>query len=166
MIDVYIGIAKRFDIIKGMTERSIRRNTKAMVRINHLYPEVEEGVTGFTNVRYTIRKGIYLDCDMIVLGDIADLWEYHRLGKYVCMEDGSSEVAVIDCNHLCRNKKQEKLLPKECIIPPQWNVEDCQCRDKPIPKDTKLFHFTSLNTQPWFYKHPNQEAVDLYFQYA
>jgi len=166
MIDVYIGISHRFDCIKGMTERSIRRNTKSMVRIHHLYPEVESGVTGFTNVRYTIRKGIYLDCDMIVLGDIADLWEYHRLGKFVCMEDGSTEVAVIDCLHKCRQKKEEKLLPKECIIPPEWNVEDYAYKNKALPKAMKLFHFTALDTQPWFYKHPNQEAVALYNQYA
>ena len=165
MIDVYIGISHRFDCIKGMTERSILRNTKYKVNIHHLYPIVESGVTGFTNVRYTIRKGIYLDCDMIVLGDIAELWEYHRVGKFVCMEDGSTEVSVIDCVHDCTKKREEKRLPKKPIIPLEWNIEDCHYKGK-LPKATKLFHFTSLNTQPWFYNHPNPEAVDLYKEYA
>lgn len=160
MIPVYIGISERFNRIKGMTERSILANTSADVEITHLYPDNESGCTGFSNVRFDIKYGIYLDCDMIVLGDIADLWAYHRPGKFVCMQDGSTEVAVIDADHRCRDKYQQHLLPKEPIIPMEWNVED-----KVIP-GMKLLHFTDLKMQPWFYGHTNPEAVEIYKQWA
>ncbi len=143
-----------------MTERSILRNTRSPVDIRHLYPEVEEGCTGFTNVRYTIRRGIYLDCDMIVLADIAELWAYREPGRFVCLADGSSEVAVIDCEHRCRRKREEHLLPKSARIPLEWNS-----KDELVP-GAKLLHFTALDRQPWFHDHPNEAAVAIYRQYA
>lgn len=172
MIPVYIGISKRFDAVKGLTEYSIRKNTSADVDIIHLYPDIEEGCTGFSNVRFKIRKGIYLDCDMIVLGDIADLWAYREHGKFVCMKDGSLEVAVIDCEHTCRSKLERNKLPLVSKIPLEWNTTDAYRADGQVkfldhvPENTKIFHFTSLANQPWFYQHPNRDAVNLYHQYA
>ena len=158
-IPIFIGISERFKITEGITERSILRNTDSPVDITHLYPKVEAGCTGFTNVRYDISHGIYLDCDMIVLGDIAELWGYYEKGRVACMVDGSSEVSVIGCSHLCRDKHHEHLIPKSKTIPLSWNV-----KDQVIP-GMKLLHFTSLATQPWFYEHPNLEAVEIYKKY-
>ena len=158
-MDVYIGIAHRFDCIKGMTERSIRENTKADINIIHLYPEQERGVTGFTDVRYKIDKGIYLDVDMIVLDDIVKLWKYREEGKYVCLADGSTEVAVIDRGNAIGE------LPRSAKIPLRWNVEDYKYIGKPLPADIGIFHFTSLKHQPWFHEHPNKEAIALYERY-
>lgn len=158
-IPIFIGISERFKITEGLTERSILRNTTAPVKITHLYPSVESGCTGFTNVRYEITHGIYLDCDMIVLGDISELWSYYEKGRFVCMEDGSSEVSVIGCSHLCRDKYHEHLIPKSMNIPMSWNVED------KIIVDMKLLHFTNLDTQPWFYEHPDQSVINLYNEY-
>jgi len=165
MIPIYIGIAHRFDVIKSLTWNSIMENSDADVSVSLLYPAIEEGCTGFSNVRYQIEYGIYLDCDMIVLGDVAELWAYRQPGKFVCLEDGSTEVAVIDCRHDCRNKHEQDKLPKACTIPLTWNVEDYRLGQQPIPADTKLFHFTDLKTQPWFYTHPNPHAVRLYQKY-
>lgn len=164
-IPIYIGISNRFDCIKGMTERSILRNTKSQVDIKYLYPKHEAGCTGFSNIRYTIKQGIYLDVDMIVLGDIVELWEYKVKGKFVCMENGSTAVAVIDCNHRCENKKQEDRLPKACRIPMIWNVEDYKYINKPLPENMKLLHFTNIHTQPWFFEHPDERMVEIYEQY-
>lgn len=165
-IPIFIGIAKRFECIKGLTEKSILANTTADVEIVHLYPEKESGCTGFSDVRFAITKGIYLDCDMIVLGDIAELWNYRRSGRFVCMQDGSTEVAVIDCNHLCRNKTQLDRLPLDAEIPLEWNAEDYKYfPDKPLTGSEKLVHFTSLPTQPWFYEHPNEHFKKLYEDY-
>lgn len=158
-IPIYIGISKRFKCIEGLTETSILQNTKADVQIKHVYPETESGCTGFSNVRYQIDYGIYLDCDMVVLGDIANLWSYRLHDFFVCMQDGSTEVAVIDCVHRCRNKREEFLLPKAPIIPLCWNSED------KLNHNTQLLHFTDLKTQPWFYDHPNKEAVAVYETY-
>lgn len=166
-IKVFIGMSKRFECVKGLTEKSILENTALDVEIVHLYPKKESGCTGFSDVRYTITDGIYLDCDMIVLGDIGELWGYREKGKFVCIEDGSSEVAVIhECNHLCRTKTQEHLLPKRASIPVEWNVEDYKYfPNQPLPKNIKLFHFTALDFQPWFHDHPNDQARELYERY-
>ncbi|MFV1983007.1 MAG: hypothetical protein ACC657_05640 [Thiohalomonadales bacterium] len=158
-IPIFIGISKRFITTEGLTERSILKNTKANVIIEHLYPKIESGCTGFTNIRYDIRYGIYLDCDMIVLGDIEELWSYHEKNKYVCLDDGSTEVSVIDTDHLCTNKHNEHLINKSKTIPLTWNV-----KDEVIP-NMKLLHFTSLATQPWFFDHPNKKAVEIYNDY-
>lgn len=158
-VPVFIGISERFRSIEGLTAASILRHASAEVQIRHLYPETEAGCTGFTNVRYTIGRGIYLDCDMILLADIAELWAYRQPGKFVCLKDGSTEVAVIDCAHQCTNKTQETLLPKAARIPLEWNSEDR------LVEGAKLLHFTDLKTQPWFYEHPNAEAVAVYDAY-
>ncbi len=158
-IPIFIGISERFRITQGLTERSIIQNTNTPTEIKYLYPKIEAGCTGFTNVRYEISHGIYLDCDMIILGDIAELWSYYEKGRFVCMEDGSTEVSVIGTSHLCRDKHSEHLIPKSKTIPLSWNV-----KDKVIP-GMKLLHFTSLATQPWFYEHPDFEAVKIYNSY-
>ncbi len=166
MIPVFIGISNRFKSIEGMTERSIRENTSAEVEVTHLYPIKEAGCTGFSNVRYMISHGIYLDCDMVVLGDIAELWAYRKQGKFVCMEDGSTEVAVIDCTHPCTNKNQQYLLPKSCDIPLEWNVEDHKTPGD-VPHGTKLVHYTDLSRQPWMHgPHPNPYLDALWRQFA
>jgi hypothetical protein len=160
-IPVYIGISTRFNAIAHMTANSIRENTSRPVDIHLLYPDTESGCTGFSDVRYTIRCGIYLDVDMVVLGDIAELWAYRQRGKFVCMHDGSTEVAVIDCVHDCRNKHEQGRLPKACTIPPEWNSEDT------IMDGAKLVHYTNLNTQPWTHgPHPDAAADALWRQYV
>lgn len=158
-IPVFIGISDKFEIVRGLTEGSILINASEPVDIQYIKPNPPAGCTGFTNARYTIKKGIYLDADMIVLGDIAELWTHRQEGKFVCMENGSTEVSVIDCNHLCKDKHHEHLLPKICTIPNTWNVED------DVIDGMKLLHFTNLNTQPWFTKHPNPLATAIYEVY-
>ncbi len=155
-IPIYIGISDKFEIARGLTENSILANTSTAVDIKYIKPDPPMGCTGFTNARYTIKHGIYLDVDMIVLGDIAELWNYKKKGRFVCMVDGSSEVAVIDCDHLCIDKYHEHLLPKSCDIPMIWNIED------KVTIDIKLLHFTKIDTQPWFNQHPDQLAIELY----
>lgn len=162
MIPVYIGISDRFRFLEGMTEGSILAHTNGEVSITHLYPDVEAGCTGFSNVRYGIKRGIYLDVDMIVLGDIAELWSYRKSGKFVCLQDGATEVAVIDCDHNCRNKHEQHKLPISCDIPKEWNVRDCDHYGEGVPEYARLFHFTAMNTQPWFFDHPDPEHVALY----
>lgn len=158
-IPIFIGMSEKFEVLRGLTEYSILQNTTSECDIKYVRPVVEEGCTGFSNVRYAIRHGIYLDPDMIVLGDIAELWGYKKPGQYVCLKDGSTEVAVIDCEHQCRNKFEQHKLKKLPIIPLEWNVED-----KIIP-GMKLLHFTNMHTQPWFNDHPDKEAVAIYERY-
>jgi hypothetical protein len=140
------------------------------------YGMCESGCTGFTNVRWAIPEllretghefGIYMDVDMLVTGDIEELFEYRRRGQWVTLQDGSTEVSVI-CSTLkyppreslhLRHKGTLPVGDMLPLIPTVWNCED------QVRPGMKLLHFTDLNTQPWFYDHPDKEAVRLYESY-
>lgn len=180
-IPVFIASSNRFEEVEWLTEFSIRENTSADVDIRIVRPEwygmQESGCTGFTNVRWTIPQlcreleyefGIYLDVDMLVLGDIAELWSYRKQGKRVVLEDGSDEVSVCCATLQYPDKafvhtRHKGTFPRGydiAVIPDEWNCEDA------IKPGAKLIHYTSLDHQPWFYNHFNKEAVDLYASYC
>jgi len=180
VIPVFIASSDRFADVEWMTKFSIEQNTNADVKIYIVRPQwfgmQESGCTGFTNVRYAVPQlcrllghefGIYLNCDMLVIGDIAELYLHRRYGKWVCLEDGSNEVSVI-CSSInfpdksVLHTRHKGTLPRGYLypeIPLEWNCED---EIKPF---MKLLHFTDLKSQPWFYDHPNAEAVALYESY-
>lgn len=182
MIRVLIGSSDKFSRCNRVILASIFENTTEPVQAYIMEPErlgvPYTGCTGFTNLRYAIPEicgyqgfAIYLDVDMLVLGDIAELWNYRQPGAWVQMEDGASEVAVIDCaahphlppmKHIHHWHKSELAGAVKAVnaIPRCWNVED-----KTEP-GMKLLHFTDLKCQPWFYNnHPCAEAVALWNNY-
>lgn len=181
MIPIFIASSQRFEEVEWLTDFSIRENTDSEVMIHIVRPEwfgmQESGCTGFTNVRWAIPQlcrelgyefGIYLDVDMLVLGDIRDLWEYRRLGRRVVLEDGSDEVSIC-CATLwypdktfihTRHKGTFHRGNDLPLIPKEWNSEDG------IVDGAKLIHYTSLDHQPWFYDHPDEKAVALYASYC
>lgn len=159
---VFIGSAKKWAAHEPVLEYSIKKNTTRDVQItfmrsgeNGLQPS---GCTGFTNYRFTIPElagfhgfAIYLDIDMVVLGDIAEIWEYRQVGKWVCMKDGANEVSVIDCSllfprkeliHTYQKHQLQAMAPMVRAIPPEWNVKDR------VEPGMKLLHFTDLR-QNW-----------------
>ncbi len=185
-IRIYIGSSDKFRCAESAIENSILANTQSDVEITFMRPSdlgiPESGCTGFTNLRYAVPDmagfagyAIYLDVDMIVLGDIADLYDYRQPGYWVTMKDGSSEVSVISCGvhrhmpglhniHMYNKSQLYGMIRKKCLIPPCWNVED------EVQEGMKLLHLTDLKCQPWMkepqYPHPCPEAVDIYHAYA
>lgn len=184
MIRIFVGSANKFAMVEPAMERSIRENTDHEVDITFMRPESMgiplTGCTGFTNLRFAVPEladfagfAIYLDVDMFLLGDIAELWALRRKGEWLSLADGSTEVSVIDCastpvtqqippvSELHRYSKWallEKIDPL-FIIGMEWNSEDR------ITPGAKLLHFTDLKTQPWFYHHPDPEAVQQWEKY-
>ena len=180
MIGIFIASSKKFSDVEWMTPYSIRQNSTADYPIHVIRPEdigmVEHGCTGFTNVRWAIPElcrergydfGVYLDVDMLVLGDITELAGYAERGKWACLDDGSNEVSVI-CSTLIFPPKGQlhkyKKWEMECdnyrpSIPMEWNVED------EIRPGMKLLHFTALDHQPWFHVHPNHEVARKYIDW-
>lgn len=161
-IPVFIGSSDRFADVEWLTPFSIRENTSAEVDIHIVRPRwfgmEEAGCTGFTRVRHEIPRiakemgyqyAIYLDVDMLVLGDISGLFDYRRAGCWVYLGDGTTEVSVIDVDYT-------RMVSK---IPAVWNSEDR------VMPGAQLVHFTDLKAQPWFFDHPNAEAVALYEEY-
>ena len=179
MIGIFIASSSRFSSVEWMTPYSIQKNSSQDYPIHVIRPESvgmeEHGCTGFTNVRYAVPElcreygydfGIYLDVDMLVLGDIVELAGYARRHKWVCLDDGSNEVSVI-CSTL-KFPRKEKLhtfkkweLPRDFtpLIPKEWNVED------EIKPGMKLLHFTAMDHQPWFYEHPDHEVAKKYIDW-
>jgi hypothetical protein len=175
-----------------VVEYSIRKNTKEEVDIQFIRPGWKNGCTGFTNHRFLIPEmcnyegyAIYLDVDMLVLGDIAELWSYQTSGKW-CTTPMRDDVSVIDCSAFTDLPKKEqlktgslkggkynKLTVRNQIgnrflknIPSIWNSID------KVEPNTKLIHYSNLKTQPWhpvpgkeYQPHTNTPAVELFFQY-
>lgn len=190
MIRVFVGTDS--DIhgdAEKVLEYSIRTNTQEEVDLTFMRPGWKAGVTGFTPHRFLIPEmcnyegfAIYLDVDMIAIGDLSELWEYRTAGKWCTTNNQDDDVSVIDCSAFTDlpNEQQirqlgrsAKLQCKRIVgnryhanISPLWNIED-----KVVP-DMKLIHYTSLDTQPWkpipghnYKPHASQEAVDLFFEY-
>jgi len=141
--------------------------------------------TGFTLFRWCIPEvcnfegfAIYLDCDMLVMRDIAQLYEYRRHMCWVQNVQPQGDcVSVIDCSampngwpSIDRIKQMKKgelrrmLAPiTKSLIPDVWNF----CDD--YHRDAGLIHFTSIKTQPWTEgrkDHPSPEAVALWDSYG
>lgn len=120
-------------------------------------------------------KAIYLDADMLVLGDIAELASLSLNRPWLC-RSGMTDVSVIDC------KAMRGLLPSiaemkpsgritfdyvqmltrcgaiDPSLPAEWNARDSA--DLWVPA-TKLLHYTTVPWQPWrpypcvtYYPHP------------
>lgn len=195
---IKIRIATDGDIhqdAEKVIEYSIRENTKQEVDLDFIRPGYKNGATGFTNHRFLIPElcnyegyCIYMDVDMLVLGDLSELWEYRRPGKWVTTPK-RDDVSVIDCSafkdlpkldemkRFSAGRKFDMKYHKNTIrrlignrhtekIPIEWNTCDT------ITEDAKLIHYTKLITQPWkpdptknYQPHESRAAVDLFFHY-
>jgi len=182
---VFIGTNQKLHAKAELViEHSIHKNASRPVEINFIRPCWQSGCTTFTNHRYHVPEltdysgfAIYMDVDMLVLGDVYELWEYQQKGKWVTtpMRD---DVSVIDCrafedltDEIVRTKHKSEIQKQigsryEVGIPIAWNTIDT------IDQDTKLIHYSDLSTQPWrpnpketYYQHPNKEICDLFFEY-
>jgi len=185
MIRVFIGTDSSIHgVAEKVIEHSIRKNTDEDVHIEFIRPGWKSGCTGFTNHRFLIPAmcsytgfAIYLDVDMLVLGDIAELWAYKTPGKW-CTTAIRDDVAVIDCAAFtditpgtCRNKKKDAIRGqiggrRLVNIQHQWNTIDM------LTLGTKLVHYSDLDRQPWhpipghpYKQHPDADAVALFWEY-
>jgi hypothetical protein len=193
MIFVFVGTDLRSYPADLVLEHSIRRHTTEDVSIewmragkgefagwrmdNHDLPYTGQGwATLFTCFRYAVPelmgcqgRAIYLDSDMLVLGDIAKLWRCgDRPGPpWRCVsphqEAKRTDVSVINCGdfagaewwpsmakmkrsgmlgvHYRQILKEHRFIASD--LPAEWN-----CLDAATP-GAKLVHFTSMGAQPW-----------------
>lgn len=214
-IRVFIGTDPRMSKANVALEHSIRANTRAEVEFNWMMsgsselwqgwdigreagrPYCHQGwATDFTCFRFAIPeacgflgRAIYLDADMICLGDIAELMQI-TASQPVLTTPRGYDVILFDC-------QQFKLLPSwprisrmkssgwglreyhsllvahraiAPVIPPVWNCCDgWEFR----PDQTRLVHFTEMHTQPWrpyedvlaYRPHPRPDMVALWNHY-
>ena len=183
MIRVFVGTDSDIHAdAERVIEYSIRTNTAEAVDLSFIRPGWKAGCTGFTTHRYLVPKlcgfegfAIYLDVDMIVLGDLSELWSYRQAGKWCITRAREDAVSVIDCSAF-RDMPPDSVLQSrigktagieqvgeryEVCIPEEWNVLD------QLTDDAKLVHYTDLATQPWrpYRAHRSPSAVLLFFDY-
>lgn len=115
-------------------------------------------------------RHIYMDSDMLVLGDVAELLALPSKKPFLCLNSARTDVSVIDASGceemywpLLKEMKASgwrmfewvKFLHKHDLVdmtlPPNWNVCDPyrRCADPGVMKGMKLLHFTTVPTQPW-----------------
>lgn len=178
MIRIYIGTNP-----DGSDERpaavlrhSILSNTDADVEFVALGDST--GGTGFSEARYSIPEicdeayAIYLDADMLVLGDIHKLYDYREARGWQSSNtypQGSSAVSVIDCSIVLPKAENSKpywydvQLVKAGImhplIPREWN-----CRNYSDDGYTELIHYTDRSKQPWNHE-PTRDIDAMWLDY-
>ena len=213
VVRVFIGSGEASLLERKVMAYSIRKNTRRAVDIyvlNGTHNAVERNdeppvlapmslrvkyrnYTEFSLYRYLIPqlcghqgRGIYVDSDMICLGDIGELFDMPMHGcdflsikAYDTGQWGPS-VMLIDCES-CRfdleqicdeidagkftysefTRMDDRFLahhPRKIgVLDPNWNVFD-RCDER-----TKLIHYTNLLSQPW--KFPGHPQGELWFQY-
>ena len=120
-------------------------------------------------------RAIYLDSDMIVLGDIHELWCLPMAAAWKATSAKVMDVCLIDCSSsppwfnagipsIVQMRRGVTLAEMRAhlnamgaldpTLPAEWN---CRDGDGYVAGKTKLLHFTDVTTQPWS---PWPEAVE------
>lgn len=131
-------------------------------------------------------RAVYLDVDMLVLGDVRELLTMPVTKPWTCCHPWMTDVSIIECDQFLDKQwptleelKQfhgkafhhvERLNRSGLLSPSlswDWNCRDSNDNWEP---QTKLLHFTSVPHQPWhpypsvsYKKHPKQSWVDEWF---
>lgn len=153
--------------------------------------------TDFTNYRWAIPeacgfqgRAVYMDVDMLVLGDVKELMEIPMPTPIRSLSPGETSVMVVDCAAM-RNvrgwpridemkanrwslRRYVALLAEQGAfspLPPEWNCLDGRGFTL---TGTRLVHYTDMSSQPWrpyperlhYRAHANPEVESLWFHYA
>lgn len=203
-IDIFVGTDRSQLLAVSVLQHSIQRHTAERVRVCPLIdldlPEpkdIRQGSrTNFSFARFAIpelmgRRGraLYLDADMLVFRDIADLWARPLSPQIISIQEELPDharasakggapktrvkqcsVMLIDCERaqwdvgeivsgLDGRYTYEQLMYEMCIlredqvryeVPFFWNSLEH------YDLETRLIHYTDMNTQPWVAPHnPN-----------
>jgi hypothetical protein len=192
-IRVFIGTDDTQAIATAVLRHSISSRTDAIVEFHELR-DLNTGIehhfyTGFSFYRWAIPsfsnfagRAIYLDADIVVLTDIAELWtqkmdDYsHRCRSCVPPDVGAySSVMLIDCaearnwdfERWCAAASRDRsfyrgvmwCLPGFATSERRGDLPSCfNDLDSYDAGRTKLIHYTDLPNQPWKKAgHPHEE---------
>lgn len=192
-VRIYVGAHETERLAYKVLEYSIRRHTALPVEMrtidNSLVPRPKDDrflpYTNFSYGRFAIPKlagyagrAIYMDSDMIVFRDIAEIWNMPFDGAKILVEKITDStrgkgrltaVMVMDCEALRWDPAEimdglgskydyselmsvRPLLKEGDIqdrLPVGWNSLD------EYTGETRLLHYTKIKTQPWVYPgHP------------
>jgi lipopolysaccharide biosynthesis glycosyltransferase len=139
-IDIYVGADRSQLLAVAVLEHSIRRHTAAEVRLTPLVdldlPEPHDlrqgSRTNFSFARFAIPelanhqgKALYLDADMLVFRDIAELWALPFEGATVVIQEDSPQLAASPRKPgaPARRIKQSAVMLVDCAKA-QWDVDE------------------------------------------
>lgn len=185
---------------------SILKNTKSPVEFNVMsrfdqeniwkdWQHTSQWATCFSCFRWAIPaackfegRAIYLDSDMIVLGDIQELYDSDCSKGIATTPSRESSVTVFDCarfkdmaefqiDHLKANAVKTNLyynlLKNKSMV--NFITQDWNCLDGEgwSPTKTRLVHYTKLTTQPWhpaphrfkYEPHPHEDVTKIWLTY-
>jgi hypothetical protein len=134
-------------------------------------------------------RAIYLDVDIIVDGDIGELWDLAMDEDVSMLAASEPSVMVIECDgfeaawwpRLGELRESERTIAEYLQLvtrrlrvrplPVEWNCLDGHGF---MPGETRAVHFTEMETQPWrpyldqiaYRAHPVAAAEALLFRYA
>ncbi len=190
-IEIYVGSEREQKLSTEVLSYSIQKNSSIDVIVKDLGLELEkkpqpnidslggiESKTPFSYQRFAIPKlmnphqvAVYIDSDMLVLGDIRELISYSRHGKRNanaattdpgwkraqqlsvliidgqkcgwCLEEISKDLddGVITYSDLFND---DNVVGIDRTIPSDWNSLESY-----TPGRTRLIHFTDMHSQPW-----------------
>ena len=187
-VRVFVGAQAEQDLAVSVLRYSIRANSTVSAEVQGLHriptpdlPEIAHPAnrprTPFSFQRFLIPeacgdcgRAIYLDSDMLVFGDISELWCQDMHGKALLAAQGSSServpqysVMLLDNDQLAwrlahiiramndglfgyqQLMKEMVVAPsQDAAISPYWNSLESY-----DPLRTKLLHYTDMQHQPW-----------------
>jgi lipopolysaccharide biosynthesis glycosyltransferase len=192
-IKIFVGAHETELLAFKVLEHSLKRHTTLAVEMrtvdNSLAPTPPDtrflAYTNFSYGRFAIPKlmgyqgrAVYMDSDMLVFKDIAELWNTPFNGAKILVEKLSeasagkgrlTAVMLMDCRALVWNPEKiiaglgsdydyEQLMSIHPLLaegdlqdrlPLGWNSLD------EVTEHTRLLHYTKIKTQPWVYPgHP------------
>lgn len=167
MLNVFIGADPRQPLAYSVLQHSIRVNSSKPVAITALQldqlPIKRRGLTEFTFSRFLVPwlcnfrgKALFLDADMLVTGDIADLFATPDYSSAVLVNQDQdrfewASAMLFNCEH-CKVLTPEYIDNEKNVLfdfkwaehpvgkfHPEWN--HCVGYAKP-DENTKLYHYT------------------------
>jgi len=164
LLRIFIGYDSRQPIAFNVLQHSIARHSSEPVSITPLIlsqlPIKRRGLTEFTFSRFLVPwlcnfkgKAVFMDADMVVTGDIAELFECGGMNAVSVMQDQPQfewASLMLFNNSACQRLTPEfiddtdnKLFdlswaPYVGTLPAEWN----HCVGYAEPKEANLYHFT------------------------
>ncbi len=184
---IYIGTDSTQDIGAKILEYTVRKHATLTTEFDSMYSvqaptprdPANQPRTEFSFNRFAIPKlagyhgrAMYVDADMMVFGDLRELWEM-PFGDATVMfvppshpsRSKQTSVMLMDCNRVTwdLNKIVQDLddgkygygdLMREMVIEPPGSVQDSipvdwNMLEEYRPGKTRLLHYTDMQKQPW-----------------
>lgn len=189
MIRLFVGTDPQQHVAERALEASVRANTTQPVDITWCrrgegwWDWGDDGwATPFSLFRWAVPqaakwegRAIYMDCDMLALGDLTELWECpipdDHYAAYAGKGARKADVILWDCERARPFSIGYDNMPRVfqgVRLPNEWDHRDH------LEDNTKILHFTKLATQfwkpyperyPYDIEHPDPRAEALFWQY-